>query len=574
MIHKPYPCRELDDDYAPADYTYVASVSEGRRREQQKNIAREPERAVARHRADPYERERVDAYGTRASVETPQRRSTVAGRLPSIADGPAPASRIAYPGETEIPENPFDPPAEDVAAARQGRRRAAPAEPLVTADGSQFDPPAMARMPEWYRVAQQNGAPRDERRRRAPQVQAAPRYDEEPQEPVRDLLGRPLRGAQERVSDEPPPANAYEEAGYPEDLVLDQRQADDENNRIGRRRHHGAQAAVNRARQEEYERSVQQRGDQPDDRASYPPTREEYGRRRVLSDEEREQRAQAAARAREENAARAMGRGSAYTAAFGQSNQPYAEDYQENPYARQQPRREFPPQNHPNDPNYPDWQEDEAQPKRLVIPWLGIGVFAVAIIAVALWVMQVTFTSRTEQALADRVQAVAVLRSQHPYDYRALIEREAAKNNLNPAFVAAIVLNESSFRTDAESNVGARGLMQVMAETAGEIGGKLNVSGYSFDMLYDAETNVTFGCYYLGQLSQRFRGDPVLVSAAYHAGATQVQNWLNTSTYSSDGLTLILDNMDDGPTKQYATRVKRDFAIYRKLYYETSEDDA
>ena len=85
---------------------------------------------------------------------------------------------------------------------------------------------------------------------------------------------------------------------------------------------------------------------------------------------------------------------------------------------------------------------------------------------------------------------------------------------------------------------------------------------------------MTFGCYYLGKLSQRFRGDPLLVAMAYHAGGNQVQNWLNTSLYSTDGLTIVLDNQPDGPTKQYAIRVKRDFAIYRRLYYDALEDDA
>ena len=81
-----------------------------------------------------------------------------------------------------------------------------------------------------------------------------------------------------------------------------------------------------------------------------------------------------------------------------------------------------------------------------------------------------------------------------------------------------------------------------------------------------------FGCWYLNFLSERFRGDPVLVAAAFHAGQNQVQNWLNDSAYSQDHLTLEIDNMTDGPTKQYVTRVTRSFAIYKRLYYEATED--
>ena len=45
-------------------------------------------------------------------------------------------------------------------------------------------------------------------------------------------------------------------------------------------------------------------------------------------------------------------------------------------------------------------------------------------------------------------------------------------------------------------------------------------------------------------------------------------------SFMLDGQTILLDNLPDGPTKQYAVRVKRDFAIYRRLYYDALEDDA
>ena len=102
----------------------------------------------------------------------------------------------------------------------------------------------------------------------------------------------------------------------------------------------------------------------------------------------------------------------------------------------------------------------------------------------------------------------------------------------------------------------------------------MNGAGYDFDAMYDAETNVEYGCWYLNFLSERFRGDPVLVAAAFHAGQGQVQNWLNDSRYSSDKLTIRLENMADGPTKQYAARVLNAFAAYKRLYYEATEEPA
>ena len=92
-------------------------------------------------------------------------------------------------------------------------------------------------------------------------------------------------------------------------------------------------------------------------------------------------------------------------------------------------------------------------------------------------------------------------------------------------------------------------------------------TGYDFNDLYDPEINAEYGCWYLNFLSERFRGDPVLVAAAFHAGQGEVQNWLNDSRYSKDGLTIRIEDMIDGPTKKYVTRVLDAYAAYKRLYY-------
>lgn len=151
--------------------------------------------------------------------------------------------------------------------------------------------------------------------------------------------------------------------------------------------------------------------------------------------------------------------------------------------------------------------------------------------------------------------------------YQDYIEYYSEEYNLQPAFVTAIIRNESSFRRDAESSVGARGLMQMMPDTAEWIAGKLKVTDYSFDQMYDPETNIRFGCWYLGYLSRLFRGDPTLVAAAYHTGQTTVTRWLSDRSMSKDGLTIALEDMMDGPTKTYTGRVTQAYGIYHSLLY-------
>ena len=151
--------------------------------------------------------------------------------------------------------------------------------------------------------------------------------------------------------------------------------------------------------------------------------------------------------------------------------------------------------------------------------------------------------------------------------YRDLIEKYAGEYNLSPAFVSSIIRNESSFQAMVESGAGARGLMQLMPDTAEWIAGKLHVSGYAFERMFDPESNIQFGCWYLNYLSRMFLGDPVAVTAAYHAGQGQVKVWLSDPLLSEDGFSLPLSSLPEGPTKKYAERVTRDYGIYQKKYF-------
>lgn len=608
MSFRPVFLRSPDDDGAPLDYSYVPSVNEGRRRQQEQAIHQKesPATPIVRHRADPYDRDVVDIYGTRArrtpSQEETSGRRTVMKKLPSAADGPAPAQSIAYPEDYVIPDNPFDPPPEAPRPARRtrsarpasrtgeqtgqpeetampvpttvdapgtGARIAMPSDApvMVSQNGSRYEPPARPDVPEWLRVAQQNNLPL--RRPEGPRVQAAAPSEEEPA--PTDPLGRPLRRrtpAQQPPSGPLPQTMAdYEQAGYPRKLLEQQQRLERQQAEQPVHRRHGAQYAV--ARQQEHAQSASPQV--PASRRSYPPDRAEWERRKTP----------AAAPPVQQAPMPQADRAQAYAAAA--QFEP-ADIHPVRAYAARLGYGDLDvPLPDPSAPLEADqgWhvEEDERDAEqdrpKVSIPWLGIAAFACVFAAIGLWIARMSMDRQTEQVLAARVAQEEAVREAHPLRYEELIEEKAAKYNLSPAFVAAIVLNESSFRPDAESSVGARGLMQLMEDTADWIYEKMDASGeFSFDSMYDAETNVEYGCWYLNFLSERFRGDPVLVAASFHAGQGEVQNWLNDSRYSQDGLTIQLDDMIDGPTKQYATRVLSDYAAYKRIYYEATEDDA
>ena len=162
----------------------------------------------------------------------------------------------------------------------------------------------------------------------------------------------------------------------------------------------------------------------------------------------------------------------------------------------------------------------------------------------------------------------------------SLAEQYAEDYNLNPAFVLAVMRNESSFNPKAESRIGARGLMQLMEDTADWIAGKLNVKGYTFDMMWDPSFNIRFGCWYLNYLSNTFDGDPVCVISAYHAGQGSVRSWLGNVDCSNDGRTINIEKIPIKETRDYVKKVTKDYGIYQELLYSgiqpngTSDDSA
>jgi soluble lytic murein transglycosylase-like protein len=109
---------------------------------------------------------------------------------------------------------------------------------------------------------------------------------------------------------------------------------------------------------------------------------------------------------------------------------------------------------------------------------------------------------------------------------RATIDRLVAANaaafQIDPALIAAIVQNESGFDANATSSAGARGLMQLMPQTAASLG----VSDS-----YDPAQNVRGGTRYLRGLLDRF-GDVELAVAAYNAGPSAVARYGGVPPYA------------------------------------------
>lgn len=150
-----------------------------------------------------------------------------------------------------------------------------------------------------------------------------------------------------------------------------------------------------------------------------------------------------------------------------------------------------------------------------------------------------------------------VLRLLYPFPYRDLIEQEAERYGLDPLFVVAVIRTESGFSPSARSRVGARGLMQLMPNTAAWVARMASVRGYSLERIEEPALNVRLGCWYLSYLDRQFPGEPDAVLAAYNAGQGNVARWRK----HPDAIEAAFPE-----TRQYVRRGLRTYRIYRMLY--------
>lgn len=98
-------------------------------------------------------------------------------------------------------------------------------------------------------------------------------------------------------------------------------------------------------------------------------------------------------------------------------------------------------------------------------------------------------------------------------DFEALVQKYAKLNNLRPEMVRSVIQTESQWNPNAKSPVGAMGLMQLMPDTARELG---------VTNPYDPEDNIKGGTKYLRQMLDKYNGNEKLAIAAYNAGPGRV----------------------------------------------------
>lgn len=148
-----------------------------------------------------------------------------------------------------------------------------------------------------------------------------------------------------------------------------------------------------------------------------------------------------------------------------------------------------------------------------------------------------------------------------PLAYKDTVKQYSQKYAVPPEFIYAIIRQESGFREDATSSVGARGLMQVMPYTAGVVSKADKIPYANQNQLFLSEKNINIGVAYLKQLSKRFSNHPILIAAAYNAGPKQVVYWLKR--HPPKEIDVWIETLPWQETRNYLKNVMAFYVVYQ-----------
>ena len=164
---------------------------------------------------------------------------------------------------------------------------------------------------------------------------------------------------------------------------------------------------------------------------------------------------------------------------------------------------------------------------------------------------------------ADRTLQLHDFNLRYPAPYREQMQGYVRKNELEEAWVYGLMRQESRFVTQAKSQVGAAGIMQVMPATARWIAQKLGMKDYRKTLIHQLDTNLKLGTYYMKTVLSSLDNNPLLASVAYNAGPSRARQWRAANALEG---TIYVETIPFDETRTYAKKVMSNTVYYSKLF--------
>lgn len=153
-----------------------------------------------------------------------------------------------------------------------------------------------------------------------------------------------------------------------------------------------------------------------------------------------------------------------------------------------------------------------------------------------------------------------------PVVYQGELLKNARLRRIDPRFVLAVMKQESSFRPGTKSPAGARGLLQLVFDTALKYNTKAGFPLLQPDDLYTPSTNIAIGSVYISELKDEFGGLYEAIAASYNGGEDNVARWINRTKPKDPGI--FASEVGFAESKDYLFKVMNNYRAYRDLYNE------
>lgn len=163
-----------------------------------------------------------------------------------------------------------------------------------------------------------------------------------------------------------------------------------------------------------------------------------------------------------------------------------------------------------------------------------------------------------------------------PRKYSDIVNRYAAKVGIDPDLVFAVMRQESVFAKEAQSPVGAMGLMQLMPTTASLELTKLPKNYVNHERktelhallsdgtnLFDPDVNITLGVHHLARLLDIYKS-PVFALTSYNASPAATIKWKRT--IATDDLLVFIERIPYKETRAYVKLIMRNYFYYKRWY--------
>lgn len=150
----------------------------------------------------------------------------------------------------------------------------------------------------------------------------------------------------------------------------------------------------------------------------------------------------------------------------------------------------------------------------------------------------------------------------YPVHYYSDI-KEFVLNN-NPVLLLSIIKEESHFDPKAVSSVGAKGLMQLMPQTANDVKSMYGLNYSGADYLFNPRNNIQLGSMYFSQLKKWNDNNEFYAVLSYNGGTGMVKTWKNTIKYEDRDD--FLEQIPYSETQNYLKKVYRAYWNYSRIY--------